>query len=147
MLCCIQSLSHVQAVILWTVARNTTLSVEFFRQEFFRECVACAPPEDFPYPRFKPPSPVSPAFHSALSCEASNRSPSPERPRTSPSHNLCTPVWAPTSTPRPPCSSGDPRGLSSSSRVFPSLSLVGSFSSFPASRCWWGSGTSPTLGP
>lgn len=65
---------------------------------------------------------------------------------TSPSHNLRVPVWAPASTP-PSRSSGDPHGLSSSCCVFPSLSLVDSFSSLPASRCWWGLGTKRTLGP
>ena len=42
-------------------------------------------------------------FYSALSCEASSRPPSPQRPRTSLSHSLCTPRARP-----PPTAPGTP---------------------------------------
>ena len=59
---CAQSLSHVLlSVILRTVAFQTPLSMEFFRQAYW--CgLPFPPPGDLPNLGFKPTSPASPAF-------------------------------------------------------------------------------------
>ena len=46
---------------LWTAARQTPLSIEFARQEYWSG-LPCPPPGDLPYPGFEPTSFKSPAL-------------------------------------------------------------------------------------
>ena len=58
MLCCGQSLSRVQlCATLWTVARQASQSMGFFRQEYWSG-LPCPPPGDLPDRRIEPRSPT-----------------------------------------------------------------------------------------
>ena len=46
---------------LWNAARQVSLSMEFFRQEYWSGW-SCSPPGDLPDPVIKPASPLSPAL-------------------------------------------------------------------------------------
>ena len=57
-----QSLSHVRLFeILWAVACQASLFMEFSRQEYWKG-LPFSPPGDLPDPGIKPTSPVSPAL-------------------------------------------------------------------------------------
>ena len=62
---CVCVLSHFSCVLLfttlWTVARQASLSVGFFRQEYWSG-LPFPTPGDLPDPRIKPTSPESPAL-------------------------------------------------------------------------------------
>ena len=54
--------SHVQLfATLWTVAHQSPVSMEFFRQEYWSDLLF-PPLRDLPDPGIKPASPVSPAL-------------------------------------------------------------------------------------
>ena len=56
------SLSVVpDSVTTWTVARQTSLSMGFYRQEYWSG-LPCPPPEDLPHPGIEPTSLKSPAL-------------------------------------------------------------------------------------
>ena len=57
-LCCAQQLSHVGLfAILWTIAHQAPLSMEFSRQEYWRG-LPCPPPGHLPNPGMEPRSPT-----------------------------------------------------------------------------------------
>ena len=57
-----QSLSHVQLyATLWTVAYQASLSVEFYKQEYWSD-LPFPPPGDLPFPELEPASLMSPAL-------------------------------------------------------------------------------------
>ena len=59
---CVFSCCHVQLFgILWTTARQTPLSMEFFRQEYW-DWLPFPTPGDLPNPRIEPVSLRSPVF-------------------------------------------------------------------------------------
>ena len=62
---CVCVLSHFSCVLLfttlWTVARQASLSMGFFRQEYWSG-LPFPTPGDLPDPRIKPTSPESPAL-------------------------------------------------------------------------------------
>ena len=61
-LCVLSHFSHVQLfAILWTVARQAPLSVEFSRQEYWSG-LPFPSPGDLPDPGIEPQSPASPAL-------------------------------------------------------------------------------------
>ena len=58
----VQSLSHVRlSAILWTVAHQAPLSVEFSRQEYWSG-LPFPPPGDLPNPAVEPTCPEAPAL-------------------------------------------------------------------------------------
>ena len=59
---CMQSLSHVQLyATLWTVAYQASLSMEFYKQEYWSD-LPFPPPGDLPFPELEPASLMSPAL-------------------------------------------------------------------------------------
>ena len=59
---CVCMLSYVQLLVTpWTVAHQASLSMEFFREEYWSG-LPCPPPGDLPDPGVKPTSLVSPAL-------------------------------------------------------------------------------------
>ena len=62
---CAWVISHFSCISLfatpWTVARQTLLSMEFFRQEYWSG-LPCPPSRDLPDPGIEPVSPVSNAL-------------------------------------------------------------------------------------
>ena len=62
---CVCALSHFRSVqlfeTLWTVVRQSPLSMGFSRQEYWSG-LPCPPPGDLPNPRIKPTSLMSPAL-------------------------------------------------------------------------------------
>ena len=60
--CVLSHFSHILLVVtLWTVARQASLSIGFFRQEYWSG-LPCPPPGDLPDPWIKPASLMSPAL-------------------------------------------------------------------------------------
>ena len=60
--CVLSYFSHILLfVTLWTVARQASLSIGFFRQEYWSG-LPCPPPGDLPDPWIEPASLMSPAL-------------------------------------------------------------------------------------
>ena len=57
----VKSLQSCPTLILWTVARQTPLSIEFSRQEYWSE-LPVPSPGDLPYPGIKPMFPTLQAY-------------------------------------------------------------------------------------
>ena len=65
-MCVLSHFSHVWLfAILWTVACQAPLSMEFSRQEYW-SALPCPPPGDLPYPGIKPTPSVAPALQADI---------------------------------------------------------------------------------